>query len=46
VGPDHNKLFTVGVFLNENEIARGEGQSKQEAEQSATTAGLATMKWA
>ncbi|MEK7060510.1 MAG: ribonuclease III, partial [Patescibacteria group bacterium] len=34
IGPDHNKRFTVGVFINSSEIARGEGQSKQEAEQS------------
>ena len=45
VGPDHAKLFTVGVFIGASEIARGEGQSKQEAEQSAAEAGLTTMKW-
>ncbi|MFH1178154.1 MAG: ribonuclease III [bacterium] len=39
-GPDHAKLFTVGVFIDDKEIARGEGQSKQEAEQSAAEAGL------
>ncbi|MBU6490637.1 ribonuclease III [Patescibacteria group bacterium] len=44
-GPDHAKLFTIGVFLGEEEIARGEGQSKQEAEQIAAEAGLAAMKW-
>lgn len=45
VGPDHAKLFTVGVFLNAEEVARGEGQSKQEAEQSAAQAGLDKMRW-
>ena len=45
IGPDHNKRFTVGVFINSSEIARGEGQSKQEAEQSAAEAGLSTMQW-
>ena len=45
VGPDHNKRFTVGVFIAEEEIARGEGQSKQEAEQSSAEAGLKAMKW-
>lgn len=45
VGPDHNKRFTVGVFIVDEEIARGEGQSKQEAEQSAAEAGLKAMKW-
>lgn len=45
VGPDHDKRFTVGVFIGTEEIARGEGQSKQEAEQAAAVAGLAVMQW-
>lgn len=45
VGPDHNKRFTVGVFIGSEEIARGDGQSKQEAEQSAAEAGLNVMRW-
>lgn len=45
VGPDHEKLFTVGVFIGTEEIARGEGQSKQEAEQAAAESGLTTMRW-
>ena len=45
VGPDHDKRFTVGVFIGASEIARGEGQSKQEAEQSAATAALDKMGW-
>lgn len=45
VGPDHNKRFTVGVFIGNDEIARGEGQSKQEAEQAAAEAGLDKMGW-
>jgi ribonuclease III len=45
VGPDHDKRFTIGVFLGEKEVARGEGPSKQEAEQAAATAALAAMKW-
>ncbi|MDP2651643.1 MAG: putative dsRNA-binding protein, partial [bacterium] len=44
-GPDHAKLFTVGVFIDTSEIARGEGQSKQEAEQAAAEAGLKKMGW-
>ncbi len=44
-GPDHAKLFTVGVFIGTEEIARGEGQSKQEAEQSAAQAGLDKTGW-
>ncbi len=45
VGPDHNKRFTVGVFIADEEIARGEGQSKQEAEQSAAHAALDKTGW-
>lgn len=45
VGPDHDKRFTVGVFIGSEEIARGEGQSKQEAEQAAAVAGLDKMGW-
>ncbi|MFZ1075334.1 MAG: ribonuclease III [Minisyncoccia bacterium] len=44
-GPDHAKLFTVGVFVGTEEIARGEGQSKQEAEQSAAQAALDKTGW-
>lgn len=44
-GPDHAKLFTVGIFIGSDEIARGEGQSKQEAEQKAAEAGLDKMGW-
>ncbi len=46
VGPDHERMFTVGVFLGEDEVARGEGRSKQEAEQSAAQAALAKNGWA
>ena len=45
IGPDHNKRFTVGVFIGDSEIARGVGQSKQEAEQSAAQAGLDKTGW-
>jgi ribonuclease-3 len=45
VGPDHDKLFTVGVYLGEDLIAKGKGHSKQEAEQDAARAGLLKKKW-
>ena len=45
IGPDHDKRFTVGVFIGSEEIARGTGQSKQEAEQSAASAGLDKTGW-
>ena len=31
-GPDHKKNFVVGVYINDKEIAQGEGMSKQDAE--------------
>ena len=31
-GPDHKKVFVVGVYLGDEELARGEGMSKQDAE--------------
>ncbi len=34
-GPDHSKTFEVAVFMNEIELARGIGSSKQKAEQQA-----------
>lgn len=35
MGPDHSKLFCVAVFVNDQEIGRGEGASKKEAQQAA-----------
>ncbi|MBI2590132.1 ribonuclease III [Candidatus Berkelbacteria bacterium] len=40
IGPDHDKKFIVGVYFGEREIARGEGGSKQRAEQAAAAAAL------
>ncbi len=31
-GPDHNKMFVVGAFIASEEVGRGTGPSKQEAE--------------
>lgn len=45
VGPDHDKRFTVGVYVGSEEIAKGEGKSKQEAEQAAAEAALGTGRW-
>lgn len=39
-GPDHNKNFEVGVFINEKQVAKGVGASKQEAEVAAAQNGL------
>ncbi|MBI4947957.1 ribonuclease III [Candidatus Berkelbacteria bacterium] len=43
-GPDHNKLFVVGVFARERELAQGQGSSKQRAEQDAATNALSNWK--
>ncbi|MEW6617586.1 MAG: ribonuclease III [Patescibacteria group bacterium] len=39
-GPDHQKQFLVGVFLDEELVAQGQGTSKQEAESSGAKAAL------
>ena len=40
-GPDHNKTFSVEVYLDSNCIGRGSGHSKKNAEQAAARAALA-----
>ena len=42
-GPDHNKSFTVNVYLNTNLLATGSGKSKKEAEQDAAKKALIFM---
>jgi len=44
-GPDHDRHFTMGVFLGNELIAEGEGKSKQEAEQNAASAALEVQGW-
>ncbi|HLE50303.1 MAG TPA: ribonuclease III [Patescibacteria group bacterium] len=39
-GPDHNKIFEVAVFVDNQETGRGHGKSKQEAEQQAAQMAL------
>jgi len=45
-GPDHKKNFTVGVFLYAEMIAKGQGFSKQEAEEAAAKEALKVKNWA
>lgn len=45
-GPDHDKHFTVGVYLGKELVVEGEGKSKQEAEQNAASEGLKAKGWA
>jgi ribonuclease-3 len=40
-GPDHEREFTVAIELHEEEVAKGAGRSKIEAEQAAASAALA-----
>ncbi len=44
-GPDHEKHFTVGVFLADDIVAKGEGTSKQEAEEDAAKNALEIKNW-
>lgn len=45
IGPDHNKVFTLGVFIGDVLVATGSGQSKQEAEQKAAEKALEVKGW-
>ncbi|MDP3836583.1 MAG: ribonuclease III [bacterium] len=44
-GPDHAKLFTVGLYLTDELIATGQGSSKQEAQVDAAAKGLKLLNW-
>lgn len=44
-GPDHDKHFTVGVYVGKDLLGQGEGKSKQDAEQGAARAGLDSQGW-
>ena len=44
-GPDHDKNFVVGVYLGEEKVAEGGGQSKQDAEQEAARNALEEKGW-
>lgn len=44
-GPDHNKVFTVALYIGKEMVATGSGPSKQRAEQEAARAGLAKLGW-
>ncbi|MCH7597726.1 ribonuclease III [Patescibacteria group bacterium] len=45
IGPDHDKRFVVAVYLNDEHVVEGEGQSKQEAEQAAAEKALQSKRW-
>ncbi len=43
-GPDHSKVFEVYVMVNQEELGRGKGASKKEAQQSAAADALSRFK--
>ncbi len=44
-GPDHAKQFVVGLYLNQELVAQGQGASKQEAQEKAAQAALEEKGW-
>jgi len=44
-GPDHNKKFIIGVYLDDELVAEGQGSSKREAEEQAAELALEVKKW-
>lgn len=44
-GPDHDKHFVIGIFLDEEKVAEGEGPSKQIAQEEAARKGLEVKGW-
>ncbi|TSC78987.1 MAG: putative ribonuclease III [Candidatus Peregrinibacteria bacterium Gr01-1014_25] len=45
IGPDHDKVFTCAVFIGEEKIAEGTGNSKQRAEAAAAEAAVKVKGW-
>lgn len=44
-GPDHAKVFQVGIYLDKEQVAVGTGTSKQEAQVAAAAAGVKKKGW-
>jgi len=44
-GPDHAKVFKVGVYFNDDMVAVGEGTSKQEAQVAAAENACTVKEW-
>ncbi len=44
-GPDHDRRFVMGVYLADRLVAKGEGNSKQEAQREAAKKGLEVKGW-
>ncbi len=44
-GPDHDRVFVMGIYLGKKIIAQGSGSSKQEAQREAAKKGLEAKGW-
>jgi ribonuclease-3 len=44
-GPDHEKTFVMGIYFGEHLVGKGEGSSKQDAEQAAARDALHKQGW-
>lgn len=44
-GPDHDKVFQVGLYIGEELISKGKGSSKQEAQVEAAEKGIKKKDW-
>ncbi|MCK5320635.1 ribonuclease III [Candidatus Parcubacteria bacterium] len=44
-GPDHDKIFEVGLYLGDKIISKGKGSSKQEAQVDAAGKGIKKKGW-
>lgn len=44
-GPDHDRVFTIGVYIGKEQVADGKGRSKQEAEQAAAEKAIEVKGW-
>jgi ribonuclease-3 len=44
-GPDHAKIFEVGLFIGDEQVSSGSGSSKQEAQVEAAKQGLKNKNW-
>lgn len=44
-GPDHARHFTIGVYVGSDQVATGEGSSKQDAQVAAAQRALTEKQW-
>lgn len=45
-GPDHDKIFRIGIYFGDELVSEGEGKSKQEAETASARNALLKKGWA